>query len=99
MDANILPLGGKYYGTRIEITSGLLKGNIINVWFASGQPSDRELASWGHTRAEWDTNACVDVGEGVLCPIRQYGYIGDSHYECQETYKVALAIVDALKKL
>lgn len=64
----------------------------------SGEPSDRELANWGHTREEWDSNAVVDGGEGPA-PIRSLDLISDDHYESQESYRVALAIVEALKTL
>jgi hypothetical protein len=96
MDAEILPLVGKYYGTTIRINNGMAKGRDIKLWFDSGEPSDRELATRGYTRDEWESNIDVDDGCGGISPIKSCGLICDSHYECQETYRVAQAIVDAL---
>lgn len=97
MDAKILPLYGKYYGTHVKIESGPASGHLINVWVPTGEPSERELDSWGTTRADWDNNVIVDDGWGGKAPIKSLGYLCDGHYESELSLRIANAIVEALK--
>lgn len=99
MKAEIAPLNGKYYGTRVHITDGPARGASITIWLATGEPSKREIEFWGHTQDEWDSNAEVEDGWGGKAPIKNCDFICDSHYECRESFRVAEAIVEALKKL
>ena len=99
MRARIKPLSGKYYGTVIVIDDGPLTGREINLWFASGEPSRRELQSQGYAVEQWQQNALVDYGDIGKVPIRQADVICDSHYECAQTLRVAEAFVTALQSL
>ena len=99
MKATLEPLNGKYYGTKITIADGPLAGRGISLWFANGEPSCRELASWGYTQEQWDSNALVDDGWGGLSPIKSLDLICDSHYECKDTLRIAEAIIETLKAL
>ena len=97
MDAKILPLYGKYYGTKIKIESGPASGSFIGVWVPTGEPSDREIESWGFTRSDWVNNVMVDDGWGGKAPIQSLDYVCDSHYESDISLRIASAIVEALK--
>lgn len=97
MKAVIDSLYGKYYGTTVRILDGKLKGDRISIWFASGNPSSRQIESWGHTQEEWDSDAEVDDGFGGKTRLRSGGdMICDNHYECDETLRIAEAIVTML---
>ena len=92
MKAALLPLGGKYYGTRIDITDGAAKIGSIDLWFSDYTPSDRELEVY-----EWDNNSVeVDDGWGGKCKIRDADLFPDSHHETVKTLEVARIIVDAI---
>jgi hypothetical protein len=74
----------KYYGTEIDLGAN----GLINVWlFTKTQdeqrPSQRQLDNWGVATPE-------EAGED--------GYLDDSHYETDITFKVASVIVDAINK-
>ena len=97
MRAHIEPLVGKYYGTSVVIDEPGFGGGHINLWFATGIPSDRELQGAGLTREQWDSNAVVDDGWGGQCGCRDADFFCDSHYECQKTFEVAKAILAALE--
>lgn len=92
MKAQILPLNGKYYGTKILIEHSGYESEVC-VWHATGAPSDRELQSWGITRSQWDTGSMVDDGWGGKMSCREYA---DSHMETQASLEIAQAIVGAL---
>lgn len=98
MDAEIQPLEGKYYGTIIKLLSGPASGQIIKIWLASGVPSDRELEKSGYTREDWDKNVEVPDGWGGKVPVREI-CLGDTHYECVESYRIAQALVQTLKEM
>jgi hypothetical protein len=97
MLAELLPLTGKYYGTQIVIKDGPAQGRHIELWFSTGEPSEREIESWGHTQSQWDNNIEIDEGWGGKAKIQSCDFMCDPHYECKETYRVALAIIEALK--
>ena len=99
MESRIEPLKGKYYGTHITVLDGPAKGHSIQLWFTSGEPSKREIESWGYTQEDWDKNIIINDGWGGNQPIKSCDFICDSHYECKETYRAAEAIVEALKAL
>lgn len=49
MKAALRPLHGKYYGTRIELTSNeesVEFANDITIWVSGGKPSQRQLVQW-----------------------------------------------------
>ena len=99
MKAELEPLEGKYYGTVIRITDGALAGRRIELWFASDEPSRREIESWGFTQEQWDQNEVVDNDFGCPAPVRDVVDIGDGHYECKETLRVAEAFIKTLESL
>lgn len=99
MNASINPITGKYYGTEVCIHDGPGRGHSIKLWFASGEPSERMINSWGYTQSQWDNNIAVDDGWGGILPIKSCDLMCDSHYECVETYRVAQAIVMALEHI
>ena len=95
MKVELEPLEGKYYGTIINTEHG-----HIEIWFHGDFiPSDRELASCGFTRKDWDENILIDDGWGGKEKIRSSDLIDSGHYENQITYRTALKIVDALKDI
>lgn len=97
MKAELLPLDGKYYGTRIDITDGAAKIGSINLWFSDYAPSGRELEVYGVTREQWDNNSVeVDDGWGGKCKIRDADLFPNSHHETVKTLEVARIIVDAI---
>jgi len=96
MKATIRPLKGKYYGTEIDIVTDSGNEALLTVWVACGSPSDREIESWGHTRADWEANLEIDDGWGGKKRIQSADYLCDSHYECEESLMIAKKIVKAL---
>lgn len=80
MNAKILDLHGKYYGTEIEYEINNKKC-IIEIWnHASCIPSQRQIKYWHCSLQEAKDN-------DFLC---------DDHYETAEDFYVAQKIVDAL---
>lgn len=83
MKATILPLKGKYYGTKIKVTD--LAGHsryadsdtILAVWVYSGEPSVRQREEWGDDADDSD----------MMC---------DNHFESALSYDIALRIAAAL---
>lgn len=104
MKAELLPLNGKYYGTKIKLECG---GNL-NVWLTfEGEvggkgyvPSDRLLEEANITREQWDNNEPVrfldcfgewdtDYAREVVCAV--------DHFEDQLSYEIAKHIVESLE--
>jgi hypothetical protein len=87
MKAEILPLKGKYYGTKIEIEDGGISTEI-KIWCSGNYtPSDRELDEADMSRAEYNENkndeqSSIDTSGG--------------HFESQWTYKLAEKICERL---
>lgn len=99
MKAILLPLSGKYYGTEIRILDDDGEPiTDINIWLNGGDPSKRELKSWGYTEQQWEQNELVDNGYDGKSYIRSMGLIGDSHYETKKSYEYALRIVEKLNQ-
>ena len=86
MKAEILPLHGKYYGTKVCVVElGYHDGYdgdglYIKIWAGGRIPSERQLADWGCTEAQASD-------DDMMC---------DSHYETQMSYDIAKRIADAL---
>jgi hypothetical protein len=93
MKAELKPLAGKYYGTEIEITDGSLRDLSFKLWKSTGNPSDRELEKYGYTREHWENNEVTDTQLGKFA-VKDLDIICDSHYESQEVYHLAKAIVN-----
>ena len=87
MNAKILPLDGKYYGTKVKIVDNDNNDFVINLWCQDDyEPSDRELGSIC-TIDEWRKDEA-----GIL-----YGdYIDSGHFESRATYHMAKTIVDLI---
>jgi len=98
MKAYIEELSGKYYGTEITVDFEDGSETTFRIWNSNGNPSDRELATWGHTRRQWEENELVDNGWDGKSRIRSLDLLSDSHYEDQRTYELAKLIVDSINK-
>lgn len=98
MQARLLPLRGKYYGTEIEIQFDNGITEVVKMWNnGSYTPSDRELVDCGITRYQYNNNLIVDHDDfyGDV-PAREACEICDSHFESQETYENALRLVELI---
>lgn len=90
LNAKLLPLRGKHYGSQVELSLGNLKIGVIKVWLSTpfesdlSRPSTRELSSNGYKTVE---EAAKD------------GFPCDSHYESELDYRLSLAIQSALDNL
>lgn len=98
MGAALLPLEGKYYGTKIIVVDDDQTEVVLTVWRSGTAPSERELAP-DFTREEWDKNIKVPGGwGGEPLPIREADIIDWSHYESEESFRLASDIVDAINR-
>jgi len=100
MQATLLPLSGKYYGTKIIINNqGFI--NEITLWnYGNGEPSLRELRN-KCTIEQWRNNDKLPVPDGWGSDYtfsKDYIGICDSHFESSTTYNLALEIVERLNK-
>lgn len=96
MNAKLLPLKGKYYGTEIEITDDRGTAHIITLWDnGSYVPSERELD--GISEDDWRANVVqyVDPDYGEI-RAQDVVEVCDSHFESKETYELALSIMSAI---
>lgn len=98
MKAELLPLNGKYYGTKIKVFFDDGGTTTLELWYTDGEPSTREIESWGHTQKEWDENALVDNWGCGKERIKEMDYRCDSHYESKTTYDLAQLIVSAINE-
>jgi len=87
MNSKILPLKGKYYGTRVVIIDDDDNDFEITLWGQDDyEPSDRELSGvctieeWRKDEAGTIYGECVDSG----------------HFESRSTYRMAKTIVDLI---
>lgn len=95
MKAKLLPLEGKHYGSKIEITDGEIS-TIVTVWErGDGTPSERELALHGITKDQWDRNDMVDNGWGGTERVRELDMICSSHFESEWQYQLCKKIISA----
>lgn len=90
MDAHIGKLEGKYYGTKVHTEFGDIKV-WLNGWGPdvawAYEPSEREVAEWGQPE------------EGDTWEALRSDMMSGGHYETALSYKVAEAIVQALRGL
>jgi hypothetical protein len=90
LNAKLLPLKDKHYGSQIELSLGNQKIGTIKVWLSTpfesdlSRPSTRELSSNGYKTVE------EAVKDGFPC---------DSHYESELDYRISLAIQKALENV
>jgi len=95
--AKLLPLDGKYYGTKIEINFANGDKTEFDIWYSGSYiPSERYLEKYGYTKQQYENNELVDNGWGNKSPIREMDLVCDSHFESEETYLLAKFIVDAI---
>lgn len=94
MKAKILPLNGKYYGTRIVITDDNEHEYEITLWnCAEHEPSDRELDGVC-TIEEWRRNKPIySEQDGMAYMARDIVEVCDSHFESRATYALAQKLV------
>ena len=96
VDAHIMPLEGKHYGTQIRIVLDNGKWTYLTVWLSGGEPSDEALKEWGTDRAGWEANIEVEDCWDGTAPIQSV-FPCDSHYQSQYELEVCQQIVRALK--
>lgn len=88
-DARVLPLEGKYYGTKVEITYKDGAEVIVEFWDKDVfDPSDRELEANGFTRKQWE-----DKDDECMHYFAELS----SHYESKSDYIKAVTLVEAIK--
>lgn len=82
IEAEIIPLGGKYYGTDIRLETDDGREAYITVWVnkvSDYKPSERELEGWDEERD----------GPYEIC---------DDHYETKTGFEISKCIVEAINK-
>ena len=98
MKAILLPLEGKYYGTKVEISEDNISYGI-NLWNNGNfEPSDRELDGIC-TIEQWRNNEILPSDDSWYpngMPARLALEICDSHFESRETYSIACRLVDLI---
>lgn len=96
MKAELLPLSGKYYGTRILITDDKGYQYEIKLWNSgSWEPSDRELESGGISIEQWRSNEIIKVGNDTIS-AKELVEISDSHFESRETHELANELISLI---
>ena len=98
VDAHILPLRDKHYGTDISLVLDNGERTQINIWIPFGVPSDDEFRKWGTDRAGWEANIEVEDCWDGTAPIQSV-FPCDSHYQSQYELEVCQQIVRALKEV
>ena len=100
MKAKLEPLNGKYYGTKITVTSDSGTDYQITIWDNGDYvPSQRELDGMC-TVQEWIDNAWLpsepnyEGGHGMYA--KEACEVCDSHFESRETHELALQIIERL---
>ncbi|MBQ19132.1 MAG: hypothetical protein CMD31_00090 [Flavobacteriales bacterium] len=72
MKAELKPLKGKYYGTKIKVIDDNGTEAYIEIWDSGDYtPSKRELEADGYTERQWEENALVDCVSDVLARSRE----------------------------
>jgi hypothetical protein len=93
--AEVRPLVGKHYGTKVVVRHPSGRKFDIEIWMPIGSPSDEELAEWNVDRSMWESNVEVPDGWGGSEPI-QSQFPTDNHYQSEFEVAVAKRIADAL---
>lgn len=98
MKAELKPLKGKYYGTKIKVIDDNGTEADIEIWDSGDYtPSKRELEANGYTEEQWQENALVGSGwDDTKIPIREMDIVCDNHFESKQSYELALKIVEKL---
>ena len=105
MKAELAPLGGKYYGTIVNITTDKGADHQITLWNTDDwEPSDRELEGIC-TIEQWRNNALLPTEPSRryrrrypsgLIPAKEAFELCDSHFESRDTYDLAVKIVELI---
>ena len=101
MKAELLPLKGKYYGTKVKVTND--NGSEYFLTFWSGEcrePSDRELKGQC-TIEQWRDNEELPIEDGWGNPTTRACDLvacDSCHFESRETYATAKELVDLVNK-
>lgn len=102
LKAVVMPLDGKYYGTRVAVSRGEERLYVLTLWnSSSGEPSERELEGVC-TIQQWRDNTRISAldwnGNDAMVPVRELYELDDSHYEDRATYQDALDIVERINR-
>jgi len=98
--AEILPLDGKYYGTRVVVNFKDDDSSEIKLWYnGTFHPSTREIESYGYTKEQYDEGEIVEDGWGGQSSVKDIIEICDSHFESEETLTLAQFIVGAINAI
>ncbi len=84
--AKILPLDGKYYGTKVHVDYGI-EGIDIVIWKSTGKLSKRQCEYWS-----------IPEGHETDAEIR-LDYLCDNHYESALSFMVADLLCKRLNNL
>jgi len=97
MEAELLPLESKYYGSKIRVRKNSFE-EVIKIWnnFGDFTPSERELKKHGYSLEDWNNNIEIDNGWGVLEPIQSVELVDTSHFESQSQYLFCKEIIEKL---
>ena len=99
MKAKILPLDGKYYGTKVEIVDDDGNDFTITLWNSCGwEPSDRELGD-KCTIKQWRDDVVLPYDDGWGNPTvraKDWVDLNSGHFESRGTYRMARAIADLI---
>jgi hypothetical protein len=98
LDAFVMPLKDKHYGTQICLVLDNKETYHLNIWISGDDPSDEALQEWGVDREGYEANVEVDNGWEGTVPIQSI-FPCDSHYQSQYELEVCQQIVDALTKV
>ena len=89
MKLELLPLNGKYYGTKIEVFDDDGKSvGYFEIWLSPNTEADWRCSERELVQARESMEMPTETDEEV-----EREWIGDSHYECALTYRVAKQIV------
>jgi hypothetical protein len=81
--AELLPLDGKYYGTKIKLVLDKASDIELKIWIHDGEPSVRELKDNNDEDCEFDsshyeTAGDLEVAETIVTAINKYmEYLND----------------------
>jgi len=71
--AKLLPLDGKYYGTKIEINFANGDKTEFDIWYSGSYiPSERYLEKYGYTKHQYKNNELVDNGWGIKVLLEKW---------------------------
>lgn len=101
MKAKLVPYESKYYGTKVEIYFSDDEDDFeeITIWRNStSKPSIRQIKyrNKDYTQEDWDNNVEIEsyIYQEEMRPIQEEIIPCDSHFETEESYKLALELID-----